>query len=208
MISYYASRKKTGTTTVTDPITKAVSEVPVFASDSVGNVITAVYQGEQKDPLDVLLAKRTLPVAYLENLIGKDLSDWVLKGNKIVPSAAKAKENAINNIERNYQNILKKGITVNGITLGAQETDQAAFTKLLTLLQTAEGLQTDTTAFKASQQSIADINGVIHSMTVTQIRTLIVAYGQQIQTLWGNLVTKKIAVSSATTLAELNAINW
>ena len=187
MFIYYATRKQTGTTTATDALTKTASTIPVFAADSVGQVITSIYEGDQKDPTDVMLAKRVSPVAYLENLITqKDLSNWVLIGNQIVPSAATAKANAIAGIELNYQNSLRKGITVNGITLGAQETDQAAFTKLLTLLQTAEGLQSDAIAFKASPQSIADINGVVHTMSVTELRILIVQYGMAINALWIN----------------------
>ena len=192
MFIYYATRKQTGTTTATDALTKTASTIPVFAADSVGQVITSIYEGEQKDPTDVMLANRTLPVAYLNNFIGQDMKDWVLKGNKIVPSAATAKANAIADIELNYQNSLRKGITVNGITLGAQEIDQAAFTKLLTLLQTAEGLQADATAFKASTQSIADIDGVVHTMSVTELRGLIVQYGMAINALWVER-TNKIA---------------
>ena len=191
MITYYINLKKTGETQVTN-LDKTVSTVPVFASDSVGKVIVSVYQGDQKDPNDVLIANLTNPFPIYENFIGKDMKDWVLKGNKIVPSEVKVKENTVTDIELEYQNSLKKGITVNDITLAAQDADQNAFTKLLTLLQTAEGLQADTTAFKASPQSIADINGKVHTMSVTELRILIVQYGMAINALWVDR-TNKIA---------------
>jgi hypothetical protein len=45
-----------------------------------------------------------------------------------------------------WRNQLAAGIEVGGITLAATENDQAAFTRLLTLLREVESLQPDETA--------------------------------------------------------------
>ena len=55
------------------------------------------------------------------------------------------------------------------------------------LLREAENLQPDEaakTAFRASPQTIADASGTTHTMSVTDLRALLVAYGAAYQALW------------------------
>ena len=79
------------------------------------------------------------------------------------------------------------GITVSGITLAAADKDRSLFAQGLILLREAENLQPDEeskAAFRASMQTIADASGVTHTMNVTDLRTLLVAYGAAYQALW------------------------
>jgi hypothetical protein len=87
-------------------------------------------------------------------------------------------------IKRNtYHLALAAGYTVPGlgITLATQESDRNAFTGLLTLVNEAvsAGLQTE-----ASSVTIADITGTPHTVTVAQLRGIMLGYGQHLSTLW------------------------
>lgn len=84
-----------------------------------------------------------------------------------------------------------KGIQVplgNGfILLAARDRDRALFSQGLILLREAEDLQPGAAAkaaFRASMQTIADANGNTHTMSVTELRTMLVAYGSTYQALW------------------------
>lgn len=79
------------------------------------------------------------------------------------------------------------GLTVGGVTLACKDKDRAMFAQMLTLLREAENLQPDETAktaFRASMQTIADADGNTHTMSVTDLRALLVAYGVAYQALW------------------------
>ena len=81
----------------------------------------------------------------------------------------------------------KGGITINGIRLAASEKDRSLFSQGLVLLREAENMQPDEaakTAFRASIQTIADADGNLHSMSVTELCGLLVAYGSAYQALW------------------------
>jgi hypothetical protein len=79
------------------------------------------------------------------------------------------------------------GITINGIRLAASEKDRSLFSQGLVLLREAEDLLPDEptkAAFRASPQTIADAQGNTHTMSVTDLRALLVAYGAAYQALW------------------------
>ncbi len=79
------------------------------------------------------------------------------------------------------------GITVGGIRLAASERDRSLFAQGLVLLREAEDMLPDEeakAAFRASHQTIADADGVTHTMSVTDLRSLLVAYGSAYQALW------------------------
>jgi hypothetical protein len=78
----------------------------------------------------------------------------------------------------------REGLTVGGYTLAATPSDRAAFASLLVLLNEAERLAPDAAAFRASLQTIRDHAGNTHSLTVSDLRALLVAYGLEFQTLW------------------------
>lgn len=80
-----------------------------------------------------------------------------------------------------------RGITVNGIRLAAKEKDRSLFSQGLILLREAEDMLPDDVAkaaFRASMQTIVDANGNTHTMSVTDLRSLMVAYGSTYQALW------------------------
>ncbi len=79
------------------------------------------------------------------------------------------------------------GITVGGIRLAASEKDRSLFAQGLILLREAEDMLPDDgarAAFRASTQTLADAEGTTHTMSVTDLRALLVAYGSAYQALW------------------------
>lgn len=207
MITYYAQLIQDGTKKIAVPFGPEV-EVPAYKTDPAGLVIDSIYKGERKQPGDVLLAKTATPLAAYERLTRPGAAaGWVLSGNKLVPCFAKMKAAKLAAAEAQYAKELADGITVNGITLAAQESDRNAFNQLITLLATAEGLlpEEQREAFRATDQTIADKSGTTHTMTVTQVRQLVVAYGMAIQQGWVTFVARRAAVNAATTLSELDA---
>jgi hypothetical protein len=64
-----------------------------------------------------------------------------------------------------------------GFSLATQENDQNAFTRLLTLLNTAG-------APNEMETSIADINNVVHNITVGRFKQIMVVYGLEIHNRW------------------------
>ena len=125
------------------------------------------------------------------------------------PDFAVLQAKAFSKAQAEYDEAVANGIVVNGTTFGARDGDRAAFNQLLTLLREAEELEPDDpakTAFRASVRTVADKAGAPHQMTVDQIRSAMVQYGQVINGLWAALVTTKAAVSAATTLDELAVI--
>lgn len=81
----------------------------------------------------------------------------------------------------------RTGITINNIRLAAGERDRSLFSQGLILLRETEDLLPDEAAkiaFRASPQTITDAEGNPHTMTVTELRTLLVAYGAAYQALW------------------------
>lgn len=79
------------------------------------------------------------------------------------------------------------GITINGIRLAASEKDRSLFSQGLVLLRETESLQPDEqaiSAFRTSMQTIADADGNTHTMSVKELRELLVAYGATYQALW------------------------
>ena len=79
------------------------------------------------------------------------------------------------------------GITVNGIRLASAGKDRSIFSQMLVLLREAEDMQPDEaskTAFRQSPQTIVDADGQSHTMTVTDVRALLVLYGSAYRDLW------------------------
>ena len=109
-----------------------------------------------------------------------------------------------------WRNQLAAGIEVGGITLAATENDQAAFTRLLTLLREVESLQPDETAraaFLGSPQVITDMRGLPRTQpSVGALRQLLVAYGAAIRDLWTAYAAKRASAEAATSQTELDAI--
>ena len=125
-------------------------------------------------------------------------------------SAAQAAKGA--SLTASYNATLAAGITVasEGVNfvLPAQESDQTKFAQLVVLFREAENLlpESEQAAFEAGNVSISDITGAVRTLTVTQMRQVMVAYGQQINTLWAALAAKKAAVAAAATVDAVNAI--
>jgi len=81
----------------------------------------------------------------------------------------------------------KGGITINGIRLAASERDRSLFAQGLVLLRETEDMLPDEptkAAFRSSPQTITDSDGTPHTMTVTDLRALLVAYGAAYQAMW------------------------
>ncbi len=119
---------------------------------------------------------------------------------------AAAKAAKITQIEAAYVTELARGITVGKITLAAADSDQAKFTQLSVLLDGIErGLPGDDakTAFQASQQIIVDLHNAPHTLSVSDLRGLIVGYGRQIAAKWAAMAGRRAAVTAATTLVEV-----
>ena len=110
-----------------------------------------------------------------------------------------------------YQNAINAGITPTGspFVLAAEQSDQAQFTKLVTLLREVEELQPSEeakAAFRSSPVTIADKDGVPHQLTVLEVRAAIVDYGNQINTLWAAYADKRAQVNAAATVEAVEAI--
>ena len=191
---------------------KYYAQVKVGQTDAVGQLVGGMYRADApKVTTDVLICTTPRPLAAYERFcnMAVNWSDFALADGKIVSSFAVLKAQKLERIEVDYQSALAAGVTVGGITLAAEESDQNIFARFLTMLATSEGLQTDDdskAAFRASTQTIADHSGTPHSMTVTDIRGLIVQYGAAVQALWTTKATRRAKATAATTIAALNAI--
>jgi len=87
---------------------------------------------------------------------------------------------------------IRRGITVDGITLRAADSDRTAFTQLLTMLNEAERL-----GMLPAQTAIADLDGQPHTLPTDQVRALLVQDGGICQALWLHKVSRENAVKSA-----------
>lgn len=79
------------------------------------------------------------------------------------------------------------GLTVGALTLACKDKDRAMFAQMLVLLREAEDLQPDEeakSAFRASMQTITDAAGNTHTISVTDLRAMLVSYGAAYQALW------------------------
>ncbi|GEM_PF-3605081 len=108
-----------------------------------------------------------------------------------------------------YAAALGAGVTVSGVTLPASDNDQAQFAHLLVLLREAQEALPDSAqaGFEASQQTIVDAAGIVHQPSVTDVRALIVAYGQAIYAAKAALFAKLAAVNAASTVEAVGAIS-
>jgi hypothetical protein len=123
-----------------------------------------------------------------------------------LPSLAEFKAGLIARLDNQFWQVdLKTGITVSGITLSAYDGDRNAFTQLMVMFDMAELAMTpeQKALFEASQQTIADIAGMPHSMSVAQIRGLLLQYGAAYQQLWSAYITRKAQINAATGFAQL-----
>jgi hypothetical protein len=95
-------------------------------------------------------------------------------------------------IEGAFAARLRKGITVNGITLRAADADRTAFAQLLTMLSEAERL-----GLLPPKATIADKSGTAHELPTAQLRAMLVQYGGIYQAIWLQKITLQNAVKSA-----------
>ncbi len=68
-----------------------------------------------------------------------------------------------------------------GFTLALGDTDRAAFTAMLTLVQEALSLSVIT---NETEQTIADKDGTPHTVSTLRLRQILVGYGFHYKTLW------------------------
>jgi hypothetical protein len=111
----------------------------------------------------------------------------------------------IDKLETSYRAALASGYTNDtfNITLAIEEKDRLAFGQLLTMLKLAEDLHQT-----VGNQSIADINGNLHSLSVANLKALMLYYGVYYQTLWSRLNTKRNAINEATNYNEVIQNAW
>lgn len=191
---------------------KYYAQVKVGQTDAVGQLVGGMYRAAApKATTDVLICTTPRPLAAYERFcnMAVNWADFALADGKIVSSFAVLKAQKLERIEVDYQSTLAAGVAVGGITLAAEESDQNIFTRFLTMLATAESLQPTEeakAAFRASSQTIADLAGQPHTMTVTELRGLVVQYGVSVQGIWTTKATRTGQAVSATTVEALNAI--
>lgn len=114
-------------------------------------------------------------------------------------------------INAGYQAQIAAGITPQGtdFILAATERDVAKFSQLATLLREIEELQPSDEAKAAVRKSpttIADIDGKTHTMTIEEVRGVIVNYGMQWNAGWTAFTTQKAQLAQATTIEQIAAI--
>jgi hypothetical protein len=114
---------------------------------------------------------------------------------------------AVLRINAGYDAAIRAGITPQGsaITLAAEETDQNAFTRQAAWLREAQDLEVIT---PATEQKIVDVSGQEHTMTVAQLRILLVGYGAALKALFDLRAAKRTAAMAAQSVEEANAVNW
>ena len=103
------------------------------------------------------------------------------------PEILSEEHKAILTARRAYRAAMRDGIEVAGIRLAARDRDRAMFAQMLVLLREAEAALPDEearTAFLASPQVIADVQGKVHSLPVSELRGLLISYGLAYQALW------------------------
>lgn len=124
----------------------------------------------------------------------QNADDWSL-------AIAREQQKAI--IDAAHDAVLAAGITPQGsqITLGAQVTDQNAFTRMAGLIREAELPDN-------YPQTITDQNGAKHDLTVGTLRTLLVAYGAAIQALFNLRADKRTAIDAAQSAEAVRDITW
>lgn len=86
-------------------------------------------------------------------------------------------------IEGDYSATIARGVTVGGITLAAGDLDRQRFSELAVLLREAQ-LLPGSPITDETPQPITDIDGTPHTVTVGQLRAMLVQYGLAIQTAW------------------------
>lgn len=100
--------------------------------------------------------------------------------------------NALARIEGAFAARIRQGITVEGVTLRAADSDRTAFTQLLTMLNEAERL-----GMLPPVTTITDKDGVPHELPTAQVRAMLVQYGGVYQSLWLRRVGLENAVKTA-----------
>jgi hypothetical protein len=150
---------------------------------------------------------------YLEDTAEKQKRAWLAaqRGDTTLNELEQARQAKLSAVQAAYQSKLAAGITPTGseIVLAALPDDVEKFTQLITLLREVESLQpTDEAkaAFRDSLQTVADINGTPHQLTVSALREMIVDYGIQVNTLWAANAQKRAQIAAAITVEEINAI--
>ena len=88
------------------------------------------------------------------------------------------------------------------IRLAIKDEDRTAFSQLLSMLKLAEELQADT----PETIEIADKHSKLHSLSILNLKALLLRYGFYYQYFWSNTVAKKNQIDACTTIEELNLI--
>jgi hypothetical protein len=118
-----------------------------------------------------------------------------------------ARAAAVARVQAGYDAAIAAGITPQGsqITLVAGESDQNAFARQATLLREAQemGLVND-----ATQQVIVDASGASHTLTIAQLRVLLVGYGLTLKSLFDLRAAKRAQSQMAESIEAADAINW
>lgn len=122
-----------------------------------------------------------------------------------------ARQNKLTEIFTEYSLTRRAGITPTGMgfVLAAEESDQSKFSQLITLLrELQEQLPSPEakTLFENSPFTISDIDEIPHTVTVKQLREIIIDYGIQINSLWSDYATKRSLVNQAVTIEEIESI--
>ncbi|RYD62456.1 MAG: hypothetical protein EOP83_14540 [Verrucomicrobiaceae bacterium] len=108
---------------------------------------------------------------------------------------------ALARLEGTFAARIRKGISVDGITLRAADSDRTAFTQLLTMLNEAERLE-----MLPATTTIADRDGIAHELPTAQVRAMLVQYGGIYQSLWVQKVGLENAIKAAADDASRAAI--
>lgn len=114
-----------------------------------------------------------------------------------------AKQNKFSEIDNKFNLAIEQGYYDKdfNIRLKLQDYDRNSFSQYLNMLKLAEDLnaapETDT---------IADINGNLHELTILNIKILLLRYGIYYKTVWNTYTNHKANISNETVLE--NVINY
>jgi hypothetical protein len=133
-------------------------------------------------PEDTLTHYSEPKLVWFEDRVERDWEILPIPQASLEQQASEAARKAIRTAEIAKRALLYADYTVQpeGFRLATQESDQNAFTRLITLANTA-GLPDE------APISIADSSGGLHSVTVGRLKEIVVAYGLEIFQRWTTL---------------------
>lgn len=104
-------------------------------------------------------------------------------------------------LESAWEQRLASGVTVGQLTLRCGDSDRNAFSQLLVMLAEAERLGQLPPAVP-----VTDRAGQVHTLPVSDLRSLLLAYGATYQSLWVQKVQTHAAIEQAATPEDVAAI--